>query len=114
MTIPVATTTIAVARTTDTASLADPYDLDPSTTSTAIVASGVRAVISPPTATVGLVGGAREEYDAKLTCDPCDIQAGDTVTDSAGNAWTVLWALPFDAFGLDHVQGGLRMVSGAT
>lgn len=114
--IPIASTTITITRSSidgDVEQPADPYDPTPPVVSE--VASGVRAVIGVPSATTTLVGGTREVYQAKLTCDPVDLQAGDVVTDDEdGTAWTVLWARPSSGFGLDNMLAQLRLTVGAT
>lgn len=112
MTIPLATTHVTVTRSLldgDT----DQYDPDEyPDPDTAVIATGVRAVISPPTASTNLVAGQRVSFGAKLICDPTDLQASDTVTEDNGTVWTVLWARPIKAVGLDHTEAGLRMVTG--
>lgn len=109
--IPLATTTITVTRIEAGANV-DPYDPDPPAPTT--VATDIRAVISPPTASVGLSGGNRVEYGAALRCDPVSLLAGDTVTDSTGTAWMVLWAREVNALGLSFMESKLRLIEGAT
>lgn len=96
----------------DTDDLIDPYDATQPAPTT--VDSNVRAAIGPPTATVELAGGRRVEYDARLVCDPCDLQPGDTVTTANGDSWRLLWARRVTAFGNDHMLGLLRATTGAT
>ena len=106
--IPLATTTITVSRVEATD--VDPYDAaQPSPTT---IASGVRAVVGTPSASVALSSGDKVVYAASLRCDPVDVQPGDTVTDSTGTAWTVLWAREVNAVGLDFMEGQLRLVQG--
>lgn len=109
--IPIATTTLTVTRLVYATDV-DPYD-DPQPAPTT-TATGVRAVIGTPSANVALSGGQRVEYSAKLTCDPCDIQPGDQVTDAQGGQWEVLWAKPNPGlFGWSFINGDLRLVQGA-
>lgn len=111
MTIPLATSTINVTR-VEAAANTDPYD--PGQPAPTTTATAVRAVISPPSANVALSGGNKVVYAAKITCDPCDLQAGDQVADSTGITWICLWARRVTAVGLDFLEGQLRMVEGAT
>lgn len=107
MPIPLATSSITVTRVEEAANT-DPYDTNPPSPTT--TAAGVRAVISPPSASVALSSANQVVSAARLTCDPCDIAAGDTIQDSAGLAWVVLWARRVTAVGLDFMEGQLRMV----
>jgi hypothetical protein len=108
--IPLATSTITVQRVASTVGQ-DGYDPDQPGPST--VASGVRAVVTPPSASVALSGGDRVVYTGQLTCDPVDLRADDTVTDStSGLTWMVLWAQPVNAVGLTFVRAQLRLVQG--
>jgi hypothetical protein len=109
--IPLATTQLSIARTEPADQPYDPYD-SPAVYPTQ-VATGVRAVITAPTANAVLSGGNQVVYAAKVTADLCDLQAGDTVTDATGLTWTVLWARQVLGFGLDHMEGQLRLVEGA-
>lgn len=115
--IPLATTTLTVTRDESNGQAADPgepYDpYDPSGTTPTVVAAGVRATIGVPSATVGLAGGDRVAYSAKFVADPSDIEPADTVTDTAGTVWSVLWARQAGTFGLGHTEGELRLVTGA-
>jgi hypothetical protein len=112
MTIPLSSTRITVTRSTgaDQGTL-DPYDSPAPAIET--VATGVRARVSEPTADTKLSGGQRVVWTARLVADPTDIRAGDTVTDSEGTVWTVLWASERTGIGLDHTSAGLRMTEGA-
>lgn len=109
--IPLATTTISVER-VEAAVDVDGYDDNLPGPTTVI--SGVRAVIGAPSANVALSGGDRVVYSATLRCDPCDLQADDTVTDETGTTWVVLWARRVTALGLDFIDGALRLTTGAT
>lgn len=110
--IPFATTTITVQR-EEVAVDTDGYDDDLPDPTT--VVSGVRAVIGPPSANVVLSGGDRVVYSAQLRCDPCDIQADDTVVDASNDdTWVVLWARRVTALGLDFMEAQLRLTTGVT
>ncbi len=113
MAITLAMTTISVARVDTTPGDDDVYDpYDPDTNPPTTIAAGVRATIGTPTATVDLVGGTQVAYSATIACDPCDLEPEDTVTDTAGTVWTVMWARLVQGFGLDHIEGELRLVTG--
>lgn len=111
--IPFATSIGTVTRVED-ATDRDPYDPPSDHPAPTTIASGVRAVISPPTGTARLVGGTRIVYDAKLTCDPTDLQQNDVWIDSGGLTWTVLSASQINAIGLRFTAAQLRLVEGAT
>lgn len=109
MSIPLATTTISVARVA-----ADPtrdgYDAPPAAST---VASGVRAHIGRPAGNVNLAGGVRESVGFTLDCDPIVLTTGDTITDDrTGEQYTVLWARTRIGLGLDHTQAALQQVTG--
>lgn len=108
--IPLATTTISATRVP-----ADPtrdgYDTAPAPIS---VATGVRAVINPPSASVNLTTGERIAYHHRLVCDIADLQADDTVTDADGNVYTLEWVKTIRGLGLDHMEGSLMVVVGAS
>lgn len=108
--IPFATTTIVVTRQPENADV-DDYDVP--TSSPITVASGVRAVIGQTSANDVLVGGERINYNGSMRCDPCDMEPGDTVTDSAGLVWTVLNVVPQQSFALSVYVVALRRVTGA-
>lgn len=109
MSIPIATTRIAVRRIVvpqDT----DSYDDSPP--APRLISDGVRAVIDTPSASTTLAGGARDVYEAGLECDVCDLQEEDQVTDSSGTTWILLWARRVTGLGIDYMQGRVRLVSG--
>lgn len=120
MTLPLATTTIAVRRPTNPPTedpYGDGYD-DPADRDDAAptVATGVRAVIAPTLAgsTGGEVGGQSEVVEFRLTADPCDLTYGDTVLDEVtAEEFLVIWSHTQPAVaGLEHVQAKLRTVKG--
>lgn len=113
VTIPLNTSTITVTRIED-ASTTDPYDPAADHPAPTTIASGVRAVISPPSGTAKLVGGDRVVYEAALRCDTTAILPGDVVVDSGGLTWTVLFASQISALGMTFTSGKLRLVTGAT
>lgn len=113
MAIPFNTTLISIVRSTLPV-LEDPYDspsLYPSPEST-VIATGIRAVVSVPTANIALSIGDRVVYTSKLTCDPCDLEESDLVTESSGRIWVALGPTPFGAFAISGMQCQLRLVQG--
>lgn len=113
--IPFATTKITVGRiegaATDSLDPYDPYDGAPPAATA--VATGIRAVIGPPSASDMLTTGDRVEYSASMRCDVCDLQSRDVVTETDGSQWVVLWSKRVKAFGADFMHAELRMVQGA-
>jgi hypothetical protein len=112
MSIPFNTTTVTVSR------LVDPVDTDeydPVQPSPSQIVAGVRAVVSLPGGSVNLTGGDRVDFNTRLTCDLCDLQTEDIVTDDIeGTAWVCLWSRKSIGLGLDHIVAGLRLVTGAS
>jgi hypothetical protein len=109
------TTTISVMRTpaADDDADADGYSATPPTP--VLIAQGVRAVVSPPTASSRLTGGDRVVFSSQVRCDPTDLMQEDTIIDETGGlVWTVLWATRICALGQDFTQAALRMVEGAS
>lgn len=115
MAIPFQTTHITITRSTLLAGEAqDPYDPPseyPSPTSTT-VATGVRAVVTVPGSQTALVAGQRVTFDTQVTLDPCDLQAGDVLTEDNGFIWECLSATPFAAFAISGVKASVRRVKG--
>jgi len=108
VTLPLATTTITVKR---PAAGGDPYEA----ASVSTVVSGVRAHIGSPSGRERIVGGSKETLDAGLDCDVCDIAHTDSVTDATtGEVFEVVWVQRRVGLGLDHMEGGLRRVSGGS
>lgn len=111
MPIPFATTTISIVR-SNLPVMEDPYD-DPSAypiPPTSPVASGIRAVVKPPTTNVNLTIGDRVVLESNLICDPCDLREGDYVTEAGGRIWVALGPSPWGAFFLNGMQATLRIV----
>lgn len=109
MTIPLATTTIAVLR-VEADDTRDGYDARPEPDT---VYEGVRAVISAPGGTEQLRGGSQEDVTFGLNCDPVDLLATDQVQDEATDAlYEVVWAERRYGLGLDHTVGALRRTTG--
>lgn len=108
MTLPLATTTISVQT---TAASGDPYE-------DAVVSAGaahVRAHIGSPNGRERIVGGQKETLDAALDCDPCAItHLNRIVDDVTGERFEVVWIKSRQGLGLDHMEGGLRRVSGGS
>lgn len=113
MAIPLALVTLTVQRVTPVAGDDGQFDGYDSAPAPSTIASGIRAVIGQPSASVVLAGGDRVIYSASFSADPCSIQAGDVVIDSSGTSWIALWATTVKGLGLDHTQGELRLVQGA-
>jgi len=111
MSLPLATTTISVTRRVDRSD-EDPWDRDEGPQPT-VIASGVPADISLNMARSGSPGDT-ETREFMLACDRTDLTFRDTVTDEkTGEVYEVTWAtlnpgLP----GFEHIQAGLRQVSG--
>lgn len=92
---------------------ADPYDPDEyPTVTTELVSSGTRAVIDAPTGAPNLVAGQRIRYSARIVADPCDLQAGDSVTSDDGTLWSVQWAREVSALGFTYVEGQVQLTQG--
>jgi hypothetical protein len=109
--IPFSTSTISITR-SSLSPTEDPYDPTTEPADTTVV-SGLRAVVGVPSANPVLTIGDRIVYTTKLTCDPCDLEADDIVTDSvSGLTWVCLWAKAFEAFGLSGMEAQLRLTSG--
>lgn len=105
MSIPIATTTVTVAR----PSGGDALDRGAPST----VASGIRAVIGSIRGAETVTAGASEEVTATLTCDPCDLHHDDFVTDDVlGDRWAVTYVRKRIGLGLDHMTAGLVAVTG--
>ena len=115
MAIPLSQTTVTIMRVYPDPSivgLADGYAPNPP--AARVVQTGVRAVLPPPNDSSRLVGGDRIVKNLQMQCDPCDLEAEDTVTDELnGTVWTVLWVNEIRSFGFCHTTAGLRLVTGA-
>lgn len=108
--IPLATTSITISRIP-----ADPtrdgYDTPPPP---ATIATGVRAHLSGPGKSTDLSSGQRIATTWRLDADPCDLQAGDLITDA--NSGTTYRAMSADrryGLGLDHTVATLERIDGA-
>lgn len=107
MGLPIATTTITVARPSD----GDPTDAPTFTP----LASRHPAVIAAPSGSGNPAGGVQEVVDAQLRCDVLALAPADVVTDEVtGDTYAVVWARQRVGLGLDHTTAGLRKVTGAT
>jgi hypothetical protein len=117
--IPLATTTIAVRRPPVADQYAEPYS-GTTTEDFDEVVTGVRAVIDVPVARDAgrerVAGGEQTDTEFRFTCDPCDITRLDYITDEAtGWHYRVTWVHRFGVIGggyADHVEGGLERVEG--
>jgi hypothetical protein len=113
--LPLATTTISVLRQPGQTEgeWRDPTDapLDPVT-----VASGIRAHISVSSGVEDVAAGASQERILfRLHCDPFDagIHHEDTVVDdTTGETFEVVWSHAIYALDLDHIEAGIRQVTG--
>jgi hypothetical protein len=111
MTLPIATTTITVTRTTSGADV-DPYVI--SDDSSTVVASGVRAVIGPYSGSEFVRGGEQSIVNATMQCDACDVTHYDRVTDAmTGDVFSVISVQSVQGFGLDHYECQLKRIDGA-
>lgn len=111
MAIPLATTTITVERTILLAT-DDPYDT--ATANPETVASGVRAHLSSPGGLELQRGqSAQEDVVWRLACDPCDLTHDCVIVDDAtGDRFEIEWARLRTGLGIDHIEAGLRQVTG--
>ena len=110
--IPLATTTITVQR-TEVPPDTDGYEADPPAPTE--IASGIRAVVSPPGASVSLAGGDRVVTRTRITSDPVDCRSGDTVIDdSTCQCWLVDSVQQIAGLGVTHTLIQVRYVTGAT
>lgn len=111
--IPFNTTLVTIVRST-LSDTQDPYDApsDYPAPASEVVATGIRAVVTVPGGNTALIAGQRVTFDTQLTTDPCDMQAGDYVTESSGTIWECLNATPFGAFAISGVKASLRRVTG--
>jgi hypothetical protein len=115
MAIPLALTTLTIQRVTPVVGDDDEYDgYDSGQPAPVTVASGIRATIGEPSASVVLAGGDRVVYSATFAADPCQIEPGDTIIDGFGTTWSALWSRTVFGLGLSHTQGELRLVTGVT
>jgi hypothetical protein len=103
----IVTTTVTLTR---PAADGDPYEAPTLTTT----AAGVPAHISSPSGDDLKVGGDKEVITAVAYLPAgTDVVRTDRITDdNQGTAWEVSWLQARRGLGLDHVQVGLRVVSG--
>lgn len=117
MTVPLATTTIAVLRLPDGTpeegdDWPDPYDEQ--LTERETIESGVRAHISAPSGQEQVAGGEQSVVRFSLACDPIDLRHTDWVLDEGTNVvYSVVWAAARRGLGLEHTAAGLQLVEGA-
>jgi hypothetical protein len=107
--IPVSTTTVTARRVSEP----EPGEGQ----SVALLARGVRAVISTPTGTEQAApGGGSEQIDAVLIADPiAGLAHTDRVVDDAdGSSYEVAWVTSRRGLGVDHTRAGLVRVTGRT
>lgn len=104
MSLPLASTTVTVRRSTGVAN-ADDYD---AAVAPATLTSGLRAHLSSPTGRATQDAGAGEAIDRLLYVDVTDLQRGDAVVDAATAAtWHVVWVQRVAGVGLDHMVAGV-------
>lgn len=105
--IPLANTRISIYRAPDGI---DPYE----TPQPRKKLAGIRAHIGSPSGRDHIIGGHQEVINAKLGCDPCDLQHGDTVKDeTTGAEYVAVWVTQRTGLGVDHLEAGLNLVAGA-
>lgn len=111
MSIPISTTTVTVLRVPGSATR-DPYDPEPAATT---VAAGVPAHISTSYGREQQRGGSQSVTSLRLSCDPIPaglLHTDRILDDKTGEVYEVTWAVARFGLGMDHLQGGLRQVSG--
>ena len=108
MSLPFTTTTITIER--PSTAEQDPYESATFTTQ----ATGVPAVIGSVSGREQDLGGSLEVLGARLAVEPgVDVQAQDVITDeTTGLIWEVGWIQSVTGFGLDHVEGSLKVARG--
>lgn len=116
MSLPFATTTIAVLRSTsaDTDdSDADPDGYPDAEPGWTVVEDGIRAVISAPGGTFVQGGSLQAVTGYRLACDVCDVTHADRVRDEhTGTVYVIEWVHQGRGFGLDHMSAAIRLVEG--
>lgn len=111
MSIPLATTTVAISRVPPD-STRDGYDTQPAADT---IATGIRAHIGNPSGSQNITVGDRTVVRFAITTDPTDLQADDTVTDEwTGDTYRCVWARRRSGLGLDHTTGALEQIAGAS
>ncbi len=105
--IPHATTTTITVRT-----VTEPEPGDARTTT--VTATGVRAVISAPSATAAVrPGGGQADHRYRLNCDPVTLTAFDQVVDdTTGTVYEVDWAEQRTGLGIAHTVANLSRLEG--
>jgi hypothetical protein len=109
--IPLATTTVSVWRlpADDTR---DGFDT-PSVRQQ--VATGLRAHIGSPSTRTDISAGDKVVTDWRLDTDPFDFADDDQLVDeNTGETYRLLGAVRRSGFGLDHCEGRVRQISGAS
>jgi len=122
--IPVCTTTITVTRPesgdpNSGVDLDSETDLVPPTVSIVTVAEGVRAHFNAGSGTrLFGAGGEREHVSFKFHCDPLPddetVFGGDTLTDSFGVDYVVLWCRAHRGIGFSYLKGECYQQTGET
>lgn len=112
MSIPTATTSVAVFSPTSARLAAEPDEYAPAAfEGLEQRLSGVRAVIGQP---FGAERGNQTALTVYLTCDPIELSHLDVVVDeSTDQRYEVAWSQLMRGFGLDHTKAGLRQISGS-
>lgn len=74
-----------------------------------------RAVVHSQAGQERVLGGQQEDVLGRVDLDPGeDIRHYDRVYDrGTGHTWEVVWVRLRQGFGLDHIEAGVRWVSGA-
>jgi hypothetical protein len=108
--LPVTTTSVRVERRNPQADAYEPADPQ-------FVAEHLKATISGPGGSEGLIGGSVEIVDARLHVDalaPALVKDDVVVDETTGDTWRVVWRRIRIGFGLDHQVAGLVAVRGAS
>lgn len=121
MTLPMSTTKITVLKSAQAASstVEDPWEAGSGGAATpgdsyTAEATGIAAHISNPTGFERNAGGAQESVTFDFYADLCDMNNLDRVLDErTGDVYEVVYVRQRYGFGLEHMQGQLRQVSGA-
>lgn len=107
--IPFNTTTITIKRDAPGAP-DDPYDAQPPRVE---IATGIRAHISTSTGFEVVAGGSQEIVSFRMDCDPVSLTNLDIVIDeTTEEEYEVTWARIRHGLGLDHVEAGLKQITG--
>jgi hypothetical protein len=75
--------------------------------------TGIRSHIYPVSGRTDMLVGQKEVVEYRLDADPCGLRNTDRWRDDpTGAVYLVVWAKSRVGLGLDHLEAGLRTVSG--